>query len=341
MVAAASSREAQTAAAVLMVRPAHFGFNRETAPSNAFQEDPDRGPADAASADPAGATTAAGLARPALAAELESLARAEFDAFAARLERAGVTVAVAADSDHPAKPDAIFPNNWVSFHADGTVVLYPLLAANRRAERREQLIEAAAAAGPFLIRRTVDLSAREREGKYLEGTGSLVLDRVHRLAYASLSPRTHLDALADFAHELDYELVTFESADRAGSPIYHTNVMLSIGRDFAIVCGASIGDARHREAVYGRLRATHHDIIEITFEQLHAFAGNALELTGRAGAVIALSSAAWRSLDAAQRRALERHGEPVLGEIPLIERHGGGSVRCMLAEIHLPRRLLR
>jgi hypothetical protein len=321
MVAAASSPEAQSAATVLMVRPAHFAFNRETAPSNAFQQE-----------HPAGSARAPDPQRAALA---------QFDAFAQRLQNAGVGVVVAEDSDRPVKPDAIFPNNWVSFHADGTVVLYPLLAANRRAERREALIEAAAAAGPFLIRRTVDLTEREREGKYLEGTGSLVLDRAHRLAYASLSPRTHLDVLGDFAHELDYELVTFESADRAGGAIYHTNVMLSIGSGFAIVCGASICDPRHREAVFGRLRASNHEIIDITLDQLHAFAGNALELAGRGGPVIALSSTAWRSLAAAQRRALERHGEPVLGDIPIIEQLGGGSVRCMLAEIHLPRRMLR
>jgi hypothetical protein len=272
---------------------------------------------------------------------LEQRARAEFDGLASALERAGVRVVIAADSDAPPKPDAIFPNNWVSFHEDGTVVLYPLLAPNRRAERREPLIEAAAAATAGLIRRIVDLSAREQEEKYLEGTGSLVLDRVHRLAYASLSPRTHLDVLADFAHELDYELVTFDAADGAGRLIYHTNVLLSIGRAFAIVCGESIRDARHREAVTARLRATGHEIIEISLAQLHAFAGNALELTGRRGPLIALSGSAWASLDAGQRRALERHGEPVLGEIPSIERFGGGSVRCMLAEIHLPPRLLR
>lgn len=316
MVEAASSHEAQNAAAVLMVRPAHFGFNRETAPSNAFQR-----------------PGAAGEAR-----EIERQALAEFDALAARLERAGLKVIVAADSEEPPKPDAVFPNNWVSFHADGTLVLYPLLAANRRAERREELVRQVAAAGPYRIRRIVDLSEREREGKYLEGTGSLVLDRAHRLAYASLSPRTHLDVLADFALELDYELVTFESFDRTGAVVYHTNVLMTVGRAFALLCSASIVDPRHREAVYAKLEGSGHQIIEISLEQMHAFAGNALELLGRSGPVIAISAAAWRSLAPAQRARLERQGEPVLGEIPVIERHGGGSIRCMLAEIHLPLR---
>lgn len=318
MVEAANSRDAQGAAAVLMVRPAHFAFNRETAPSNAFQQ-----PLPSSSSE---------------SRDIERRALAEFDALAESLERAGVSVIALQDTDAPAKPDAVFPNNWVSFHADGTVVLYPLLATNRRAERREELIREVDAAGPFHIRRTVDLSERELEAKYLEGTGSLVLDRVHRLAYASLSPRTHLDVLGDFAHELDYELVTFESFDRDGALIYHTNVMMTIGRVLALVCGASIRDPRHREAVLRRLRDSDHEVLDISLEQMHAFAGNALELAGRAGPVIAISSAAWHSLEPAQRRRIEHHGTPVLADIPTIERVGGGSVRCMLAEIHLRRR---
>jgi hypothetical protein len=300
-----------------MVRPAAFAFNAETAASNAFQH--------------AGAgLTEAGLAE---------AARAEFDALAAQLDRAGVEVTVVPDSPEPVKPDALFPNNWVSFHGDGSAVLYPMLAPNRRTERREEVL--AAVGATFRIRRTIDLTAREQEGKFLEGTGSLVLDRMHRLAYACLSPRTHLDALADFAHELDYELVTFESKDALGRLVYHTNVMMAVGSRFAVLCAASIGDERHRQAVCGRLEATGHEIIDLSLEQMTAFAGNLLELTGGRGALIALSRTAWESLDRPQRRALERHGSPLIAAIPRIERHGGGGVRCMLAEIHLPRRLLR
>jgi len=316
MTRAVGSGEAQSAAAVLMVRPAHFCANTETAASNFFQH--------------------TGTGHEPL---LTAAARAEFDTLAAALERAGIEVIVCADSALPPKPDAVFPNNWVSFHADGSAVLYPLLAPSRRAERREQVLEAVGER--FRIRRTIDLSEREHEGKYLEGTGSLVLDRVNHLAYACLSPRTHLDALADFAQELDYELVTFEAQDRHGRAIYHTNVMMAVGREFAVVCGASIAEARHREAVQARLQATGHEIIDITLEQMQAFAGNLLELASPGGAVILVSSTAWASLAADQRAALERHGSPLVGAIPQIERHGGGSVRCMVAEVHLPRRLLR
>jgi hypothetical protein len=317
--------EAQSASAVLMIRPANFGFNPQTAASNAFQHRPPSVPASVRPALSAGAS------------DIQAAALREFDRLADRLERTGVTVVIARDTAEPVKPDAIFPNNWVSFHADGTVVLYPMLAPNRRAERREEVIVEVAARAGFRTARTVDLSHRETRGQYLEGTGSLVLDRVRHVAYANLSPRTDLDALGDFGLELDYELVTFESADAAGHPVYHTNVMMAIGSAFAVVCGESIGDPDRRTAVYAALESGGREIIEITFAQMQAFAGNLLELAPPGGTAIALSTTAWASLDPAQRRALERHGRIVAAEIPVIERHGGGGVRCMLAEIHLPR----
>lgn len=303
----------QSAAAVLMVRPASFGFNPQTAESNAFQE------------------------RPGDRTDLQALAAREFDALANELARAGMTLGLVQDPKEPAKPDALFPNNWVSFHRDGTVVLYPMLAANRRIERREEVIAAVIALG-FRTTRTVDLSYREDEGKYLEGTGSLVLDRVGRIAYANLSARTDLDVLGEFAQRLDYELVTFESVDGVGRSVYHTNVMMAVGSRFAVICGASITEPRHREAVYSKLRASGREIIEISFEQMHHFAGNLLELSPPGSTLIALSTTAWRSLDAVQRRSLEKYGAIVAAEIPTIERFGGGGVRCMLAEIHLPPR---
>jgi hypothetical protein len=260
----------------------------------------------------------------------------EFDALAERLGRKGVRVVVADDTAEPVKPDAIFPNNWVSFHCDGTVVLYPMLAPNRRAERREDVVRRVIDAGAFRASRTVDLSHREDEGKYLEGTGSLVLDRMQRIAYASLSPRTDLDVLGEFSQQLDYELVTFEALDGAGKAVYHTNVMMALGAQFAVVCGSAIAELKRRDAVYSRLRAAGREIIEISSVQMHEFAGNLLELAPPGSNVIALSATAWRSLDAGQRRTLERHGEVVAADIPAIERFGGGSVRCMLAEIHLP-----
>jgi hypothetical protein len=308
--------EPQSARAVLMVRPASFGFNPQTAASNAFQH-----------AGPSGG-----------AGEPQGLALAEFDGLAAALRRAGVEVLIASDTPHPAKPDAIFPNNWVSFHCDGTVALYPMLAPNRRFERRDDILETIAREGRFRVSRTIDLTHRESEGKYLEGTGSLVLDRAHRVAYASLSPRTDLDVLGEFAQLLDYELVTFEGCDAASQPVYHTNVIMAIGTRFAVVCGEAVAQPAHRAAVFNKLRADGHDIIDISLRQMQEFTGNLLELAAPGGPVIALSTTAWRSFTPAQRRVLESHGEVTPVDIPTIERIGGGGVRCMLAEIHLPKR---
>lgn len=308
-------QEPQSARAVLMVRPARFGFNPQTADTNLFQRDE----------------------APAGDSDRQWRVLSEFDGLAMALARAGVQVIIADDSAVPVKPDAIFPNNWVSFHRDGTVVLYPLLAVNRRLERREELIAQVAREGPFRIAKTVDLSHREAEAKFLEGTGSLVLDRSSHIAYACLSARTDLDVLGEFAQLLDYELMTFDAQD-AGAAIYHTNVLMAVGTHFAVVCGASIGNPQHREAVRSRLSATGHELVDISIEQMRQFAGNLLELDGPRGKLIALSSAAWRALDAHQRRRLESHGDIVAADIAAIEQLGGGSVRCMLAEIHLPPR---
>ncbi len=299
-----------------MVRPASFGFNPQTAASNAFQRDAD-------SADDV---------------DTQRLVLGEFDAVARALERADVEVLIAPDTPLPVKPDAIFPNNWVSFHSDGTVTLYPMLAPNRRLERRQEILDRVVSRGRFRVTRTVDLTHREAEGKYLEGTGSLVLDRTHRVAYASLSPRTDLDVLGEFAQLLDYELVAFEAQGAGAQPVYHTNVVMAIGTRFAVVCGESIGRPPHRDAVFSRLRAAGHDIIDITRGQMFEFAGNLLELATPGGRVIALSTTAWDSLEAAQRRILESHAGVVPVAIPTIERIGGGGVRCMLAELHLPKR---
>ena len=308
-------QERQSAGAVLMVRPASFGCNPQTAPSNAFQAEPGAGEKDA-----------------------QDAALEEFHGLSQALARAGVEVLIAPDSAEPPKPDAIFPNNWVSFHHDGTVALYPMLALNRRWERREEVLEQVAREGGFRVSRTVDLTHRESQEKYLEGTGSMVLDRVHRIAYAGISPRTDLDVLGEFAQQLDYDLLTFDAVDVCGRAIYHTNVLMAIGSQFAVLCSDSIVNQEHRAAVLAQLRATGHDVVEITFEQMMQFAGNVLELTGSQGKLIALSTTAWRSLGSAQRRILESHAAVIPAEIPTIERIGGGGVRCMLAEIHLPKR---
>jgi hypothetical protein len=308
-----------------MVRPARFAFNPQTAASNAFQQAARPGREASSSVD----------------AENHALALREFESLAKALQRAGVEVNVAEDTAEPVKPDAVFPNNWVSFHHDGSVVLYPMLAANRRLERRDDILSQLTQAGGYRITRTVDLSYREEEAKFLEGTGSLVLDRAHGLAYACISPRTDLDVLGEFAQQLDYDLVTFEAFDAAGKPVYHTNVLMGIGDRFAVICGEVISRPAHRAAVLDSLRSTGHDVVDISIGQMNQFAGNLLELAPPGGTVIALSQNAWCSLESAQRRRLETHGNVVAVDIPVIERLGGGGVRCMLAEIHLPKRAPR
>src|SRR3974390_2374580 len=203
------SPEPQSAGAVLMVRPARFGSNPQTAATNAFQR-----------------------SAPGEECDQQMNVLQEFDALANTLERAGVEVLIAPDREEPPKPDAIFPNNWVSFHRDGTVALYPMLAPNRRWERRDEILEQVVRAGRFHVSRTVDLTHRETEEKYLEGTGSVVLDRVNRVAYACSSPRTDLDVLGEFAQQLDYDLMTFDAVDASGAAVYHTNVLMAIGTGF-------------------------------------------------------------------------------------------------------------
>jgi len=303
--------EPQTAPAVLMVRPAHFGRNAETAGSNFFQ-------------------------RSAAGAEAALRAQHEFDALALALASAGVRVHQFAGQRGAALPDEVFPNNWLSLHADGTAVLYPMLAPNRRQERRRDVLAGLEACG-YAIEHVVDLTALEARGQYLEGTGSLVLDRARRVAYACLSPRTHLNALGEFARALRYEVAPFSAVDGAGRPIYHTNVVISLGTRFAALCTAAIASSEERHSVVARLEASQREVIDLSRAELESFACNVLELDGARGPVVALSAAALRSLAAPTRRALERHGRLVTADIATIERIGGGSVRCMLAEVFLPR----
>jgi hypothetical protein len=308
--------EKQAADAVLLVRPRAFHSNPETAASNAFQRDPGR-------VDPATEQAAASL---------------EFDGLVEALEAAGVETVVVPDTATPMAPDAVYPNNWVSFHADGTSVLYPMMAENRRRERRSDILEHLSRERGFHIERVVDLSMHEQDGRFLEGTGSLVLDRTNRVAYACLSPRTDVELLAEAAQVLGYEPVVFAATDRRGVPVYHTNVLMCVGSDFAVLCADAIRDAAQRRAVVRRLEDTGHEVITITLDQMNDFAGNMLELAASNGArLLALSAHALASLTVEQRAALEARCRLVAAPIPAIEA-GGGSVRCMLAEIHLPRR---
>jgi hypothetical protein len=301
----------QAARDVLVVRPRHFAFNPQTAASNRFQSDAVQEP-------------------------VQPLALAEHDALVAALRAAGIGVCVLEDADRPAKPDALFPNNWVSFHADGTVILYPLQAPSRRAERRTDVPELLAKQG-FRVSRLIDLSPLEAQGRYLEGTGSLVLDHVQGVAYAALSSRTHSQALAEFSRRTGLDTFAFSTADEHDMALYHTNVMLSIGRRHAVVCAAAVPAPRERDALLSRLAASGRDVVEIDLVQMRAFAANVLELEGPGGGVVAMSTAARDALRPDQLDVLAQGATVVAVPVPVIERTGGGSVRCMLAEIFLPR----
>lgn len=306
--------DAQATHQVLMIRPVKFAGNVQTSASNRFQN----------------------LSAEQPAAAIHTQALAEFEALLAQLLAAAVKVHVFDDTPEPPTPDAIFPNNWVSFHADGTAVLYPMLAQNRRDERRMDVLEQLSEHG-LRLQTIIDLTHHERHEKFLEGTGSLVLDRVNRVAYACVSPRTNLDVLDEFAQRLDYELVRFAAADENGVPIYHTNVLMSVGTRFAILCAEAIAEPG-RTAVLAALRSTGHEVIVITTAQMSAFAGNVLELQTTAGSLcVAMSQSAFMALSPSQRIWLQSlSGSLVVAAIPTIERFGGGSVRCMLAEVFLP-----
>ena len=298
-----------------MVRPKAFGYNPETAHTNTFQSPPQPGSGDAHAA-----------------------ARQEFERLAQALASEGVAVCAVEDSALPAKPDAVFPNNWVSFHEDGTLVLYPLQTASRRFERRTEVIEAAVQALGFHVSHLLDLTWFEGQGKYLEGTGSLVLDNVARVAYACLSPRTHPEVLSEWSRALGYEVVTFSASDRAGVPFYHTNVLMCIGAR-AVVIGSVAIAAADRARVLERLTGNGRDIIEIGHEELGRFAGNMLELGTWDEAlgdsrVLVMSESARRALEPEAFARLSGCTDAVLAvPVPTIERLGGGSVRCMLAEV--------
>lgn len=301
-----------------MVRPAAFDYNPETAASNRMQHRSES-----------------------TAVQPNEAAQREFAQFVLALESEGVRVCVVDDTPEPPKPDAVFPNNWISFHADGTVVLYPMQAESRRRERRTEIIDQVVSELAFLVNRIVDLTAHELHGRCLEGTGSLVLDHVERVAYACRSPRTHAIVLEEWCRELGYEPVMFDAADRTGVPLYHTNVLMCIGTR-AVVIGADAIAPADRARVLDRLAASGREIITITHEQLAAFAGNMLELASWDEAlgdcsVLVMSTGARAALGPAGYARLAACADNLLAvPIPTIERLGGGSVRCMLAEVFTP-----
>jgi hypothetical protein len=306
----------QCAGTVFMVRPASFGYNQQTAASNAMQQAP----------APSGASAA-------------RLAGEEFAGLVRALESEGVRVVVGEDTPEPARPDAVFPNNWLSFHADGTLALYPMLAPNRRLERRAELIAMACESAGFQPRRRLDLTAHERTGHFLEGTGSLVLDHRARIAYACRSPRTDESLVREWGRELAYEAVVFDAGDARGAPYYHTNVMMWIGSRCAMVCAEAIAPV-DRARVLAQLRQdADRELIEIDRAAVAAFAGNMLELASWDEAlgdtsVLVMSATARAALDGPLMRRLGACVDSILVvPVPTIERIGGGGVRCMLAEI--------
>ena len=309
-----TAAHAQSTDSVLMIRPGRFYPNPETAADNAFQRDANCG-SDA----------------------LALLARKEFDAAVQTLRAAGVNVHVFEDTTEPEKPDAVFPNNWMSTHHDGRIALFPMYSALRRRERRHDIVEELRK--HYRVTELIDYSAFEDEGCCLEGTGSLVFDHLNRFAYVSLSNRSNPKVIQRFADDFSYEPVTFTSIGSNGQPIYHTNVMMCIGTDFAMVGLEMIPDKAEREQVRARLEKAGKQIVELSADQIANFAGNSIELHNKGGEkLLALSSRADHALTEDQRKRLRRYARLVPLELPTIEL-SGGSARCMLATIHLPSRL--
>jgi hypothetical protein len=309
-----SAAHAQSTDSVLMIRPGRFYPNPETAADNAFQRDANR--------------------------DLDALtlvARNEFDAAVQMLRMAGVNVHVFEDTAEPEKPDAVFPNNWISTHHDGRIALFPMYSHLRRRERRQDIVEELCK--HYRVTEVIDYSAFEDEGCCLEGTGSLVFDHLNRFAYVSLSNRSNPRVIQRFADDFSYEPVIFTSIGPNGQPIYHTNVMMCIGTAFAMVGLDMIPNKAERQQVRSRLEKTGKEIVELSADQITNFAGNAIELQNKSGEkLLVLSNRAARALTEEQRKTLTRYARLLPLELPTIEL-GGGSARCMMATIHLPPQL--
>lgn len=298
--------------AILLIRPANFGFNRETATSNAFQNN-------------------LAISNEELAAKVTE----EFDRFVKDLRAKDVEVVVVDDTASPVKPDAIFPNNWISFHPDGQVILYPMHAANRRLERRIDIIEKLREG--YFISKVDDLSGHELKNKFLEGTGSIVFDHRNKIAYACISPRTDKLLFEQLCAGLGYRTISFDATDSNGQQIYHTNVMMCIGDGFSVICLDSIADKNEKANVKGSLENSGLEVIDISFMQMNSFAGNMLQIQNRAGKkLLVMSELAFNSLQPDQKQRLTKYTELLPISISTIETIGGGSARCMMAELFLP-----
>lgn len=304
-----------TPSVVMMVRPVRFGYNTQTAVTNTFQK--------SVGLDPA---------------EVQQKALQEFDELVNKLNTAGVEVHVFDDAEQPHTPDSIFPNNWISFHESGHMVLYPMLAENRRWERKENIINQIKEL--YDSHSIHDLSVHETAGRFLEGTGSIVFDYRNRIAYAALSPRTDKELVRSVCKHLDFKPVFFTSVDRNGTPVYHTNVIMCVGDEFAVICAESIIDSKERDMVLKELKKGGKTIVEITQEQVAQFAGNMYELVNNKGErLLLMSGRAYRSLTEEQKKTLEKFCRIISSPLDTIELHGGGSARCMIADVRLPRKV--
>jgi hypothetical protein len=299
---------------ILMIRPAAFGYNEETADSNFFQN------------------------RPAYnQEELQTKALQEFDEMLQLLKQHEIDVIVVDDTFKPVKPDAIFPNNWFCTFTNGTIAVFPLYAPSRRAEKREDILKMLAE--KFVVNNIQDWSEFEAEGRFLEGTGSMVMDHEDKMIYASVSARTSVPVLEKFATANGYQAIVFLATDKEGNPVYHTNVMMTLGEGFAVICEETIDEEWELIAVRQLLESTGYNIIPITREQMHAFAGNMLQVKNKNGEkFLLLSQTAFNALRKEQKQLLDAYSKVLPITIPTIEQTEGGSVRCMVAEIFLERR---
>ncbi|EKY08817.1 amidinotransferase family protein [Capnocytophaga sp. oral taxon 332 str. F0381] len=301
---------------VLMIRPVRFRMNEQTAVNNYFQEKIDTENQ-----------------------QINHQAQQEFDTFVQKLRLVGVKVIVVDDIYEQNTPDSVFPNNWISFHQNGNVALYPMFAENRRRERREDILDKIEAEG-FNIENIYDYTSAEQENIFLEGTGVMILDRVNRKAYCALSPRADEDLFIEFCEDFEYTPIIFhayQQVDDKQALIYHTNVMMAVGDTFAVICADSITDKKERKNVLAHLKDDKKDIIYITTQQMHQFAGNMLQVQGDNSTYLVMSDAAYQSLTPAQINQLEQHTKILHTNLTTIETCGGGSARCMLAEVFLPK----
>ena len=309
----------QTTNTILMVRPINFRMNEQTAVNNYYQK----------------------TLKDLLPATINSKAQKEFDDYVDKLRSFGVEVIVVSDSKELDTPDSIFPNNWVSFHADGTVAMYPMFAENRRLERREDLLETLEEHG-YLIENIIDYTSAEEEEIFLEGTGSMILDRENKKAYCAISPRADEELFIEFCEDFEYTPVVFtanQTVDNKREAIYHTNVMMCIAETFAVVCLSSIDDKKERKNFLKHLKEDKKQVIDITEEQVNNFAGNMLQVHGKNNErFLVMSQAAYDGLTQIQRAQINRHCKIISSSLETIEACGGGSARCMMAEVFLPKR---